>query len=243
MKYQVIGYNNNAVDIYARGQIGWTDSDEDGILDILDTFPSLDLVFLESPSSLRFRFSGSAGVNLMPAVNAYYRDSTLNTIAAVEYRVDGGPWLPAAAADGAFDGPDEDYLVDVVIEPGANRLLECRARNSAGNHSEIASTMLDGLTGVPSAARLLALRAYPNPLNPRTTVRFTLDEAGHAALTVYDVGGREVRALFDGGLEAGDREFVWDGCDDAGRAMPSGTYFVRLETARGGATAKVTVAR
>jgi len=204
---------------------------------------SLDLAFIESQSRLRFRFSGSACVNLLPAVANYYVDSTINTIATVEYRIDAGPWLPAVAADGAFDGPEEDYSLDIIIEPGANRLLECRARNSAGNHSEIVSTMLDGVTDVPPLAQRLALTAYPNLLNPQTTIRFTMDEARYATLTVYDVGGRMVAKLLEGRVEAGEGTVVWNGCDGGGRPASSGTYFVRLETADGGMTTKVTLAK
>jgi hypothetical protein len=243
MKYQAIGYANNAVDVYARGQIGWQDLDNDGILDILDTVPSLTMNFSESPEPLRFRFTGYAQVNCMEAVNTYYRSGTINTIDRVEYRVAGGPWLEAVAVDGVFDGQEEDYLVDVTIQGGYNSLLECRAWNSAGNASVISSAVLDGVTAVPPAVRRLALRANPNPFNPRTTIRFRLDETASCALTVHDIGGRVVRTLVDGNLSAGEHAVDWDGRGRDGRPAPSGAYFVRLETAEGVATTRVLLAK
>ena len=45
---------------------------------------------------------------------------------------------------------------------------------------------------------------------------------------VFDVAGRRVRSLVDGPLPAGRHEVAWDGRDQAGRAVASGTYFSRL---------------
>ena len=40
--------------------------------------------------------------------------------------------------------------------------------------------------------------------------------------------GARVRRLVAGSLAAGDHDVTWDGCDDAGRGLASGTYFARL---------------
>lgn len=82
-------------------------------------------------------------------------------------------------------------------------------------------------TEKPAMARLL--RNYPNPFNPATTVAFTLDRDAQATLRVYDVRGRLVRRLLDSYVAAGRKSVSWDGRDDAGRPVASGTYFLRLE--------------
>lgn len=73
--------------------------------------------------------------------------------------------------------------------------------------------------------------AYPNPFNPKTTLRFALATAGPVHLTVYDLSGRRVRQLLGGekSLPAGQHEIVWDGLDAAGDRLPSGVYFSRLD--------------
>jgi len=81
----------------------------------------------------------------------------------------------------------------------------------------------------PPAAASRLLRAYPNPFNPDATVHFRLDRDGSVTLRAYDVQGRLVRTLVDGYLAAGERNVRWDGRDDAGRQLPSGSYFLRLD--------------
>ena len=68
----------------------------------------------------------------------------------------------------------------------------------------------------------------PNPFNPRTTIRFSLAQAGPARLVVYDVNGRKVRTLADGPFTAGPHTLVWDGTDDLGHPVSSGVFWTRL---------------
>ncbi len=83
----------------------------------------------------------------------------------------------------------------------------------------------------PPAYATRLLPAHPNPFNPQVTIPFTLAESGRARLSVHDVAGRRVAVLADGRLEAGPHEREWRGRDEAGRALSSGVYFVRLEAA------------
>ena len=89
----------------------------------------------------------------------------------------------------------------------------------------------------------VALTTAPNPFNPRTTLVYELDTAGHARLTVHDVAGRLVALLVDAELPAGYGEIVWDGTDVYGRALGSGVYVAWLKAQRRSATAKLILAR
>ena len=73
------------------------------------------------------------------------------------------------------------------------------------------------------------LAAWPNPFNPKTTLRFTNPTAGHVSLRLFDCSGRLVTSLVDEPLPAGSHETVWDGRDAGGRPVASGVYFARLE--------------
>jgi len=70
----------------------------------------------------------------------------------------------------------------------------------------------------------------PNPFNPYTTIRFSLESASLTRLMIYDVQGRIVRRLVDGVRRAGSHAIVWDGRDGTGNAVPSGIYLYRLES-------------
>ncbi|MEJ2721299.1 MAG: T9SS type A sorting domain-containing protein, partial [bacterium] len=71
---------------------------------------------------------------------------------------------------------------------------------------------------------------YPNPFNPRTTITYSLREAGRVDLRVYDAAGRLVKILVGEQKPAGTYTEFWNGTDDRGGAVSSGVYFVRLVT-------------
>jgi len=70
----------------------------------------------------------------------------------------------------------------------------------------------------------------PNPVRTGATIVYRLSAQAHVDLAVYDVGGRLVRHLIDGDVEAGTHPVVFDGRDGRGRALAGGIYFLRLET-------------
>jgi len=78
----------------------------------------------------------------------------------------------------------------------------------------------------PRAANLQ--QNVPNPFNPRTTVVFDLPRPGRVRVEVFDLKGRLVRVLADERRPAGRHSVVWDGRDDTGAAVASGTYFCRM---------------
>lgn len=70
---------------------------------------------------------------------------------------------------------------------------------------------------------------YPNPFNPRLTIPFDLPQADDVHLEIFDMAGRRVWARGSGEvLTAGRHDVTWDGMDQAGRALPSGSYLLRM---------------
>ncbi len=55
------------------------------------------------------------------------------------------------------------------------------------------------------------------------------DGAANVLVTVYNLEGRELATLFAGLATAGTYEAHWDGRDQGGRLLASGTYFCRLQ--------------
>lgn len=90
----------------------------------------------------------------------------------------------------------------------------------------------------PPARPATALRAWPNPFNPRVTLRYQVAAATTGRLAVYDLAGRLVAVLRAGDIAAGAHTFAWDAT-----ALASGVYLVRLETALGATRVPVTLVR
>ncbi len=86
----------------------------------------------------------------------------------------------------------------------------------------------DATSADPIADRPRINSVWPNPFNPRTTVRFELPRRTHAELRVFDPQGRLVRTLVHEVRAAGPHTADWDGRTDAGSPVASGVYLVRL---------------
>jgi hypothetical protein len=84
---------------------------------------------------------------------------------------------------------------------------------------------------LPAPAGLGAI--FPNPFNPRVTIKYHLAGKESFELSIFDLKGRRVRKLATSPApEAGTREVVWDGRDDRGRALPGGVYLCRFKAGR-----------
>jgi hypothetical protein len=80
----------------------------------------------------------------------------------------------------------------------------------------------------PIAPEIVLGDASPNPFNPVTTIAFSVPEASHVELDVFDLRGRFVRTLIGEECQAGEQRVSWNGTDHAGRPASSGVYFYRL---------------
>ena len=69
--------------------------------------------------------------------------------------------------------------------------------------------------------------AYPNPFNPVTSTVLSLPEQTEVRAEVLDMLGRSVDLLEDGVLSAGQHVLTFD----AGQ-LPSGSYYIRVQTDR-----------
>jgi hypothetical protein len=92
----------------------------------------------------------------------------------------------------------------------------------------------------------LELQAEPNPVRFPTRVAFRIvaprdADARSTQLRIFDVRGRLVRHLTHAPVPAQSAMFTWDGTDHAGRHIPSGIYWARLEWGTSQATQKLVV--
>lgn len=69
---------------------------------------------------------------------------------------------------------------------------------------------------------------FPNPFNPTTTIEFTLPEQSLVKVEVYDILGSKIVTLVNKELSAGQKRLVWNGKNDNGMQMVSGTYIYKI---------------
>lgn len=68
-------------------------------------------------------------------------------------------------------------------------------------------------------------RVYPNPMSGFTCIEYGIPKKAWVSITVYDLTGRQVEELVFRTQEPGFYKKVWDGS-----SLPSGVYFLRMET-------------
>ncbi len=75
---------------------------------------------------------------------------------------------------------------------------------------------------------------YPNPFNPSTTIKFALPIKTNLSLSVYNTLGEKVAEIFNGELEEGYHEMMFNAS-----GLSSGIYFYKIESENYSATKKL----
>lgn len=75
----------------------------------------------------------------------------------------------------------------------------------------------------------------PNPFNPTTTITYSIRDAGHVTLRIYNASGQLVRTLVNETQtpRSGGYSVVWNGTNNVGNSVASGVYMYKLTTANG----------
>ena len=106
-------------------QIGWVDSDNDGIFDVLDVPLKLEGLGQLNATGTTYSFVGRAVVQTLPNVNSagLQNDITINRIGRIEYRFNGGNWQTITTPN--------DYQVElnlsIPVPAGTTGAIEIRA--------------------------------------------------------------------------------------------------------------------
>ena len=93
---------------------------------------------------------------------------------------------------------------------------------------------LDGITvnaedEVPVAGFSLSL--FPNPFNPSVTISFNVSrkDAKDAKINIYNIKGQKVKSFsINSHPELVEGSVIWNGKDENGKRVSSGTYFIKL---------------
>jgi len=97
-----------------------------------------------------------------------------------------------------------------------------------------APAVADGNEVLPREIRLH--QNFPNPFNPVTTIQYEVPTEQRVRISVFSVLGEKIADLVDSDVAPGKYSVVFDG-----RAVGSGTYFYRMESANHTETRKLIV--
>jgi len=112
---------------------------------------------------------------------------------------------------------DEDVVVKPVIRGGHETVYGSRQRPLS-----VAEDM-----DTPIA---YSFTVFPNPCAQETRVDYAVPCQTSVEIVVYDASGRRVKGLLSDICKPGYFTLSWNGCDERGRAVPAGVYFIFLET-------------
>jgi RNA polymerase sigma factor (sigma-70 family) len=89
---------------------------------------------------------------------------------------------------------------------------------------------------------------FPNPFNPETWIPYQLRNDAHVKFSIYNSTGKLVQLIDLGHKPAGsymdkDKAVYWDGRNEAGEPVSSGTYFIHLSADSFSSTRKMVMIR
>jgi len=140
----------------------------------------------------------------------------------IERKAENAAWKKVgfAAGKGTTTDPQSYHYIDANLQRG---VYKYRLKQVDTDGKFEYSNVL--VVSVVSPAAFKLAQNYPNPFNPLTTITYQIPESQHVRLTIYDSAGQLISTLFEGSLDAGIHESVFDASN-----LASGVYFYSLQT-------------
>jgi|GEM_PF-473615 len=148
--------------------------------------------------------------------------------------------------------PSGDVSVNVTFTPAAVQVYLATLTISTNDASALQVVVnlqgrglgVAGVGDDASAGAAMFGIAGVRPMSQRgVEVLYGLDQAGAAAIEVFDVTGRAIRTAAMCDAHAGAQTWTWNGRDNSGTRVASGVYFVRLRAGARTASAPCIIVR
>lgn len=72
------------------------------------------------------------------------------------------------------------------------------------------------------------LQNFPNPFNPSTTIKFSIQNDSNVKLLIYNMKGQKIKTLANNEFIKGGHSVIWNGDNDFGKSVSSGIYLYKL---------------
>ncbi len=131
-------------------------------------------------------------------------------------------------------GISENKITLEGLQKNKNYYWRVASRTDKGEVSQFSAPAVfstGSVVGVESESLPLAFELfqnYPNPFNPSTTIKYVLPKNSYVTLKIYDMLGREIKTLVNKEQNTGSYEVQWNGEDNNGNKVASGTYVYRI---------------
>jgi agmatine/peptidylarginine deiminase len=199
---------------------------------VVDTNPLQDQEYNTGDYRIKAFIDDLSGAGLVPdSLLVYWRLEGSPGFSAIEMETCAHPDSFYADIPMQADSADVEYYVFArdgsarrsfrpPVAPGA-----WYSFNTGATDPSAAEDVLSGR--IASGIRLS--QNSPNPFASATEIAYELPADSHVRLDVFDVTGRKVATLVDGHRSAGPNAADWSGRSEAGRELPGGVYFYRIQ--------------
>lgn len=200
-------------------------------------YPTSNGVYQESAADIDITNSGKYFIigswgdaaNLNPEVHIFQRDTTAPYI---YYTVD----MPGSVFS-------VDISNDGMYATACGKHIHANVSGRGGDIVEIATDIIGMSENNQAQTHNTTINIYPNPFSKETKVTLgKVLDARSIELKIYDISGENVRSFSLPHAQC-TMPIVWDGTDDFGRKLPTGIYFIELQTTEYVKTGKLLLIR
>ena len=225
------------------------DRDNDGIMDLtgVDEIDDLIFVFENASSGALCSDITSIQAKCQAGGTILFRVVLLNSTewagTGLTCTVDGDSYTSSIVTNGTHSRATftaagaygaGDHTISVVDPPCTiTHIVPCQSSDAQAASAdwekfeaewEAALSSVDKLT--PRSAEIVG--NYPNPFNPTTAIEYVLPKDEQVKIEIHNSLGQRVRVLVDEFQTAGYKSMTWDGKNDLGQPVASGTYVYRI---------------
>ena len=127
-------------------------------------------------------------------------------------------WFDALLVDDNFS-----FLTGPYIFSFGSYKIEIRDMNDIGEITDIDKS-------IEQVVHTYKLEQnFPNPFNPETRIYFEIPNNEMVTVAIYNVLGHKIRTLEHSTFAAGKHTLNWNGKNDFGQLVPTGTYIYRMK--------------
>jgi hypothetical protein len=197
-----------------NGTLG-ADFNEDGVITINDILEIVNYILTETKSE------PATWVQLINNSNSLRFDAD-GEVGAFDITISHGVDFELELMDDALVAMSEksgNTTRMIVVMPNSDELF---TTNSEFEIVEILAVSKEGNLDIVQPSQLSLSEAYPNPFNPTTSFKVSMENEGVLNVVIYNVAGQLIDTIHEGFIGSGFHQFNWDASLQA-----SGLYIVK----------------